>query len=97
MQKYDAALTQNFCIEQAHRALLENSGANPLFHLLPASRFDDDGLNSMLLKQACERQSRRTRACDPNLRSHTVILVRYCESRWPRKRSGPDAITPKGS
>ena len=59
----DAAVDQ-----QIGRSLLEDSGANALFDIVPASALEDDRLDALAIQQVRQHQAGRSGADDPDLR-----------------------------
>ena len=52
------------------RDLLEQTGAHPLDHILPAAVFQHDGFDPVTPQQMREQQAGRARSDDTNLRTH---------------------------
>src|SRR6185437_15920412 len=45
--------------EEVHRALLEDSGAHAMLHVLPAPKLEDDGFDSRAMEEMREDEPRR--------------------------------------
>ena len=56
--------------EQIDRSLFEQTRAHALLAILPAARFDHDGLNSLEMQEVRQNQSRGPRSYDSDLRAH---------------------------
>ena len=75
----DAAVDDPFAVEprcnaelaeEVDGALLEHARANPRLHVLAAAALEHDRLDTRPLEQSCQRQPRRARADDADLRPH---------------------------
>jgi hypothetical protein len=62
--------------EQIDRALLEYTGANTLLAILPAARFQDDGLDAVEVKELGKDKAGGPGADDSNLCAHLRTLIR---------------------
>ncbi len=61
--------------QQIDRALFKQARAHALFDIFPAARFENDGFDSLQVKQMSEHQSRRTCPDNADLRAHVFLSV----------------------
>ena len=61
--------------EQIDRAMLEQAGANALFDVFPAARFDHHAFNALQVQKVSEHESRWTRTDNADLRAHFFPLA----------------------
>jgi len=57
------------CYQQIDDALFKNTGADALFDIFPAARFDDDGFDSLQVEKMREKKSGRARSHNSDLRA----------------------------
>jgi hypothetical protein len=79
----DAELAQ-----QVGVSLLDHAGADALLAVLAAPRLDDDGVDPLVLEDACECEPRRPRPDDADLGSHASSASTCPKTRNARLAAG---------
>jgi hypothetical protein len=77
---FDAVMNQSFALhaisnvhlrQQVDRTLLQHTGADSLFTVLPASGVNDDGVDALQMEQLRQHKSCGPGSHNPNLRAHS--------------------------